>query len=546
MKLTITSFLFFILSVNTNIAQNQADSLSYYSNLALKPQSASDLSKAYAYFDSQYSVLIEEENVLSAVNTLYYKSSILFKNGEYYLSEETAVKALKHLDKLDKTDYVEAVKLSFNNLLGLIYTEQNNKQKAIELYEKTLASVNNALDSAKVYNNISILYEKFGDIENAKKEILMAYTLIPNISDPLTQAVILDNYGTYESHFDKENGLKLLKKALNLRKMLSDTATIYTSFFHFSQYYQKTDSLKKAKEYAVKALELANVLNSESYKNNALGLLTELSEDKYAKAYKKLNDSLYKAEKERKNQFALIKYDYSTFEKAAIENKLKAEEERTSKLIFIFIAALIAIISISIFFVVKSKHKKDKLQQVFNTEARISKKIHDEVANDMYNVMVKLQGQKNDSNTIINDLEELYFKTRDISKDNSLLDVEVDYNNYLNDMLCSFTNNETTVITKNINVINWARIPKLTRQTIYRVLQELMVNMKKHSNASHVFLNFNQKAKNLIIEYSDNGKGCELNKKGGLLNVETRINTLNGNITFESQPDNGFKVKIKI
>jgi len=546
MKLTITSFSFFLLLIYPSIAQNQVDSLSHYSDLALRPQSASDLSKAYSYFDSRYNTSIKKGNILSAVNTLYYKSSIFFKNGEYYLAEETAVTALKHLDKLEKTDYVKAVKLSFNNLLGLIYTEQNNKEKAIELYENTLGSVNNALDSAKVYNNISILYEKFEDISNAKKEILKAFKLIPNISDTLTIAVILDNYGIYESDFDKEHGLKLLKKALHLRKKLSDTATLYTSFFHLSQYYQKTDSLKKAKEYAIKALDLAKVLNSESYKNNALGQLTILSEDTYAMAYKKLNDSLYKAEKEIKNKFALVKYDYSKFERAAIKNKLKAEQERTSKLVFIFIAALIAIISISIFFVVKSKHKKDKLQQVFNTEARISRRIHDEVANGMYNVMVRLQDNKNANNLVINDLEELYFKTRDISKDNSLLDLDGDYKNYLNDMLFSFMNNKTTVVTKNINDIEWEKIPELSRQTIYRVLQELMVNMKKHSNASLVFIKFIQKAKNLYIEYSDNGTGCHIEKKSGLVNMETRINTLNGNITFESKPNKGFKVRIKV
>jgi len=260
MKLSRTSFLFFLFLIHFCKAQNQIDSLSYYSNLALQPQKASDLSNAYDYFDSKYNEYIQNNEIFKAVNTLYYKSSVLFKNGDYILSEETAITALKLLDNQEQTDYVNAVKLSFNNLLGLIYTEQQNKQKAIELYNKSLLTANTATDSAIVYNNISILYEKFEDIANARKEILNAYELIPEISDTLTIAHILDNYGMYESDFNKAKGLRLLKQALYLREKKSDTSTLYSSLYHISQYYYRIDSVKQAKDCALKALELANAL----------------------------------------------------------------------------------------------------------------------------------------------------------------------------------------------------------------------------------------------------------------------------------------------
>ena len=106
MKLTITSFLFFLLLIQNCIAQKQPDSLNYYSNLALRPQNASDLSNAYNYFDSRYKELIQNNQVLQAVNTLYYKSSVLYKNGEFDLSEKTAVIALEQLDNQKESDYI--------------------------------------------------------------------------------------------------------------------------------------------------------------------------------------------------------------------------------------------------------------------------------------------------------------------------------------------------------------------------------------------------------------------------------------------------------
>ncbi|MFT6754570.1 MAG: signal transduction histidine kinase, partial [Urechidicola sp.] len=48
--------------------------------------------------------------------------------------------------------------------------------------------------------------------------------------------------------------------------------------------------------------------------------------------------------------------------------------------------------------------------------------------------------------------------------------------------------------------------------TIYRILQELMTNMKKHSKASHVVITFIQKPKRIFINYLDNSIGGKLKK----------------------------------
>jgi signal transduction histidine kinase len=73
-----------------------------------------------------------------------------------------------------------------------------------------------------------------------------------------------------------------------------------------------------------------------------------------------------------------------------------------------------------------------------------------------------------------------------------------------------------------------------------------MVNMKKHSEASVVSIKFNSNSNSLFIDYSDIGKGCEKSKiiKNGLQNMENRILALKGTITFDTEPNKGFKVKI--
>lgn len=70
--------------------------------------------------------------------------------------------------------------------------------------------------------------------------------------------------------------------------------------------------------------------------------------------------------------------------------------------------------------------------------------------------------------------------------------------------------------------------------------------MKKYSQASLVLIRFETDGKRLKIMYSDNGEGAVLVKHTGLLNTENRIHYIGGTITFETEPQKGFKAKIVI
>ena len=126
------------------------------------------------------------------------------------------------------------------------------------------------------------------------------------------------------------------------------------------------------------------------------------------------------------------------------------------------------------------------------------------------------------------------------------MDYEGDFKDTLNDLLLSYDNEMTRVIVKDVAKINWGAISKMKKQTIYKVLQELMVNMKKHSEAEIVALTFKTIRKKIAITYSDDGVGTNLKKSTGLQNVENRIKSIKGTIIFESEINKGFKSKITV
>ncbi|GAB5565184.1 MAG: hypothetical protein Wins2KO_22470 [Winogradskyella sp.] len=520
--------------------------MSYYSDLALKPKKSNDLFKALKYFNASYKKALNQKNYNIAINLLYYKSSIEYKKGAYEESERTLVKGLSHIGQMNATPYSRSLTKSYYNLLGLIYIEKFDKNKAIELYNKTLEFAESEEDIIKVYNNLSLVYKNHNEYANAKDELLRAYILLPKISDALLKATIYDNLGYIYSKIDKVNGLSLMQKALSIRNSKQDKIKVYTSYNHLSKYFYGVSDTIKAVEYAIKNYKLANELSSPSFRLDALSLLVDLKKHEFIEEFKFLSDSIYKVEKQDLSKYMLVKYDYSEYERKALESQLEKEKQESRAIIAILIALFILFTSLFLYFVIKSKHKKEKLQQVFDTESRISKKVHDDIANDVFQVMTTLQADNNLNQNIKGDIELIYDKARDISKQLGEIDLEGDYKIILNDLALRYNTDDKSVIVKDVSKIAWDKISKTKKTALYKVLQELLINMRKHSKASVAVIAFNSKRIKTVINYSDDGIGCELKKSNGLLNVENRIKAVGGNITFESRINNGFKAKIEI
>jgi signal transduction histidine kinase/sugar lactone lactonase YvrE len=85
---------------------------------------------------------------------------------------------------------------------------------------------------------------------------------------------------------------------------------------------------------------------------------------------------------------------------------------------------------------------------------------------------------------------------------------------------------------------------------IYRIVQECVTNIIKHSNAVNARVFVEKKGTNLLIEIADDGKSfnfesTKLESTGfGLKNLENRVSFLSGNLEFKS--DKKFKTQIKV
>ncbi|TPG42052.1 tetratricopeptide repeat-containing sensor histidine kinase [Flavobacterium pectinovorum] len=514
-----------------------------------------------AFYNFNKSKIIYE-NLKDSANIAYsliQMASIQQINGDYYGSKETLTEALPYIKKKD------IYSASINNFFGIADKELSLYNDAISYYKESIKELDNEASKRSPLNNIAAVYieQKKYDPAIQILESLLSQNNFQTKEDAVKKYRILDNLGY--AYFRKgllDKGLSLMEESLKMRNLDNDSYGSIQSNLHLAEYYSKINP-EKSNQYALNAYHSATTSNSIDERLKALSFLisndTDIQDTKYAQKFVFLNDSIIKIRNNFKNKFAKIKYDSKKekdenqklrLEKA--ENQLalqKAKYQRTFSVLGIIILFTVLIYGRKYY---RNKNRIEKIKASYDTETRIAKDIHDELANDVHHAMTFTQTQplteEDVKESLIQKLDDIYSRVRGISRENNNIDTGENFSNSIKQMLATYNNNATNVITQNIEKINWEGIDEIKKVTIHRVLQELMVNMFKHSQASIVAVKFENNQKNLFIDYVDNGKGTEKNKiiKNGLQNMEIRILAIKGTITFDTEPNKGFKVKITI
>lgn len=503
------------------LAQNQWDSAYYYYNKS-KNEAVDKKSDQYAY-------------------TLLQIATLQQSFGDFSGCEETITDALANYSGSTYLPY-------FYNMLAIAYDKQKDYENAVEYYNKAFKITKDSLSKAIITNNIGLAYLQNKEYKKALS-ILEPLTTHPKIiENELEYARVLDNVGYAQFLLKNPLGINNISKSLEIRERLQEPVGLLTTYMHLSEYYQMINPTL-AEEYALQAFETSKKVSSPDDQLEAMKWLTENSPTpfvkEYAKNYFKLNDSLTTVRTNAKNQFAKIKFDAKKATQEVIKYK-----NRNGLLIGLMAFLLLAVLLL--YFLYQSINKRKLLQEAYVTETRISKRIHDELANDVFNAMTFTQTKdlenSNNKERLLDSLETIYNKSRDISKENSNIRTDEHFNDDLTQMINSFSNTQTVVISKSMEEVVWMKLSHEKKIGIFKVLQELLINTKKHSGANLVVIDFQNQPRSLQINYSDNGVGFEntSQKKSGLHNAENRILAMKGTLTFDSQINKGFRAKLII
>lgn len=480
-------------------------------------------------------------------------------HNDFFGSKETLTEALQFLVPENDTVYIAQC----YNLLATDHRKLLNYQDAVTYYLKAINTTKSEDDKLIYQNNLAAAYiddMRYKDAIELLENIAQDSVMIQNKYE---YARVLDNLAYSQWLSGKEKMAKPFLDALKIRIENDDKRGQIASYTHLGEFYSKNQP-QRAKADLHTVIELSKTIKMPRAEKDALRFLMQLVPEnvQLRDRYVFLQDSLYEQELKGKTQFAKYKYDDKLkqesilrLEKENAEKELEASRQRNQKIIYLgsFLFA-VSVLGLSMYSFaertkrLKQKNKADKLMATHETEAELSRRLHDGFGAQLNQTMLMVQNDA-DKSTLMDTLEGLYNQSRDFSREINEVDTGPNFKEEFFEMLRFRTPPIARLFITGSKEINWAEIAPLTKAVLYKVLQELMINMGKHSEATLITITFQKTSKILKVDYTDDGVGASieaLNAKNGLRNTEKRIQALGGTITFDSGEGNGFKANFSI
>ncbi|MCF8368780.1 MAG: sensor histidine kinase [Bacteroidales bacterium] len=552
-----------------------------------------DVEKALEYYEASKVVFEKFDHpwVGYSYNNL---SRIYRERGWYPEALEIAIKSLKIFEAQADSNQI-ATELT---LIGYIYNRMGDHRESLKWHRKALNIPHMYVDSATIgiiYGRIGIVYDELAIYDSAYYYNSIAISYFKAIKDYTFLSLWYSNIG---NTLLKENRLtkaeEYFNEALKINEKGVDQSIV---LINLGNVYTKTGRYTEAKEILDKAIDNCLKNGQASYLSEAYFRKYELAEklgDKsmalnYFQLYNNINDSILNTEKT--NQIAQMRVRYETDQKERQILIEKAEKEQIAKEkalaevklynrnIWIIVIGSISLIIIffSLYLIQRNRRRtqaeKDAaiiLEQEKGIKAvitaqederkRIAKDLHDGIgqqlsglkmgwANLLGDIINKLPDEKDRLNKLSKVLDEAASDVRSIShqmmprvlSESGLIPA-------IEDMLEKSLG--TTAIKYEFETYRIeGRFKENIEISIFRVLQELINNIIKHAGAMFVNIQLFTNKGYLILMVEDNGRGfnADTNSEGhGLLNIKSRINAINGEVSYDPSPGSGTVATVRV
>lgn len=200
-----------------------------------------------------------------------------------------------------------------------------------------------------------------------------------------------------------------------------------------------------------------------------------------------------------------------------------------------------------------------KLQGKIETEReRIARDLHDSISNNMVitkmyltslNARLKESEVAEDVGKCLNLIHQTQIEIKNIINELKPILVE-DGLHVAIKKLCLNVTESTGIEHEYMNVNLPKNIPNQTQIFIYRIIQEAINNIVKHSEANKFTIVTATDVSKIKIRIKDNGKGFNLNermgKSHGLPGMQERVNNLNGELSIKTGTNIGTEILIFI
>ena len=507
----------------------------------------------------------------------------LMANAYYYKGElDTAIKYyLKVAEILEDGGNPIHLGYLYSNIATLL-GETNNDDKQLEYLQKSYKLLEENNDErliATITSNLGLAYYYVKDTANTIKWSEKALKLSELSNDLMAKTQSFLTLSLIEKDLNKS--FQYAEQSVKYADELKDKTHQARAYYRYADVLNQLGESEKALHYAEQAVSFAKEIGDNitlpraSYTAAIIaynrGLKAKASD--YFHIYAIIKDSITPIENARQINEIQTKYETEKKEKQIAEQELKIQKQQSDLLLAILSGSLlISILGGAIFYNKRKQQAKLKqLQQekenaILNSfilgeereRKRISHELHDGVAAMIGAAKMSLESiphlpqekRMEQLAKVERILERSHADIRHIA--HNLLPTVLE-----KEGLIPATKHFVSEIneTKLVNIFitdKDSKAEKLSPQLqliLFRVIQELVNNIIKHSQAQNAEIRFGNSPNGLQIEISDDGIGYEdVHDSGnqGLYSITKRLKSIGGNFKITKRKAGGTQAKVEL
>jgi signal transduction histidine kinase len=531
------------------------------------------------------------------IASAYNNIGLVFWNKSHY--DKAVWNFFKSLKLFEKLGRKRGVANTYNNI-GLILMEQDRDSAALRYQFSGLEIREEIKDEYGINDswlNIALLY---WDLQKHDSSIFYYWKAIPFFLKKGNHYALGTAYNglamNYEGLMQWDSALYYYDKAFAGHLKVQNNYKAASTLLNKSCTYRLMGDQDKELETLLKAKDLVSKESSGRVRSKILFQLGKLYDNKgmYKKAskllieHKYINDSLYNVDRDEKIEQIKVRYETEKKEKELLEQKAQSESLAKENALAeiklynrnIWILAIVAASLLLIFlllFVVQHNQRKARAEKdaaiiaerengmkaIFDAQEeerkRIAKDLHDGIGQQLSAIKMFFQSL---SGRFSKDKPELMEETEKIEKmiTEAATDVriishqmmpraltELGLVDALEDMIDKcFSKSDVKCSFEHHNMAE--RLPQHVEIGLYRIAQELLNNIIKHSHAVKVDVQLMRMQNFCLLIVQDNGQGInEADQSGqGMLNINNRLRALNGEMNMESFSGKGTTATIRV
>lgn len=551
----------------------------------------------HCYAKNSVELIVVANQMLSQNNfaSLQDKHFILFKLSEAYQRTGFIKEYIEIIPELYKTG--RQLKLISShaheeyNQIALAYYYLKDYEKARRYFRESLSALkqeNRPFAAASVSNNIGLSFSKEEKIDSATFYFKNALKLLKDanaIKEGFGE-IGENSYGThfknivksniaylgiYNEHYDEAT--KAIKEELKTAIVENDLLTELQSYQKLAYIYYKTKKYDKALVFLNNAEEKLGPKTDNALRINNLDLKAKIlllkgkqeESDFLFKRKDKLQDSIASLENKRTARIASVLYDVKKKDLEIKNQQISIElldvKNRAKENLLLFGSiGLFSVFSIIILtWSRKSARKRAKLQESFSQALinaqekernRLALDLHDSVGQQL---MLLTRRSKQYHNTDITNLAtDTLNNLREISRNlhpNAIR--QFGFTGAIEHLINKIDDETAIFITLDLDKID-DYITTEQALHLFRIIQELLSNIVKHSEAKSAEISIRKNANQLILRMKDSGKGFDykqkvaLSRSLGMQSIIERSKILKADLKVISKINKGTLITLKL